>query len=453
MEKSVINNRIQHNANHLGEELQWFTQVFENRLNALVNSEAQGDFTAIPCVTLNHHPSVYQEFVNQYKLEPAERLLLILALIPHIQPQLIDKLFIKYNLDRRKFVELGGLNGTHHGGFIPTGETAVFLLAGDNLAQRFKYSALFSAQSRLIKANIIKLASPLAGEPDLSSPIEVSKELLSLLTVGQPYEPVFNTSFPARQITTSYQFEEVVLAPETEKEIKDIQLWLDHHTVLLNDWGFNKHTNTGFKCLFYGPPGTGKSLTAAALGKKYKLPVYRIELPMVISKYIGETEKNFSAIFDMAQNKNWILFFDEADSLFGKRTQINDSRDRFANQEVSYLLMRMEEYNGLAILATNLKSNIDDAFARRFQSAVHFPMPNYTERIHLWKNNLAGKGILDENIIIEELARNYTLSGANIQNVVRYAALMAISHQSKIIKIEYLFEGIRKEYTKEGKII
>lgn len=453
MEKNIIDNRIQHNANHLSEELQWFSQVFESRLHALIRHEPHIDFVSIPCVHLNHHPSVYQEFVNTYKLAPEERLLLILALIPHIQPQLIDKLLIKHNIDRRKYVEIGGLNGTHHGGFIPTGETAIFLLAGDNLAKRFNYAALLSTHGRLLKSNMLKLASPLAGEPDLSSPIEISKELLSLLTVGQAYEPVFNTSFPAKRITTDYAFEDVILAPETQKEINDIELWLDYHTVLIKEWGFSRQSNAGFKCLFHGPPGTGKSLMAAALGKKHKLPVYRVDLSMVISKYIGETEKNFSTIFDMAQDKNWILFFDEADSLFGKRTQIHDSRDRFANQEVSYLLMRMEEYNGLAILATNLRSNMDDAFARRFQSIVHFPMPNYAERVQLWQKNLHGKGILREDINIEDLAKNYSLSGANIMNVVRHAALMAINHQSKTINAEYLFEGIKKEYTKEGKMI
>jgi AAA+ superfamily predicted ATPase len=453
METKLTDNRIEYNANHLGEELQWFSDVFESRLSALIRHENQADFMTMPPVSLNHHPSVYREFITQYKLTPEERLLLILALIPHIQPQLIDKILTKHNLDRRKVIEVGGLNGTHHGGFIPTGETAIFLLAGNDLAKRFRYSGLLSAQSRLIKNNILKLSQPLANEPDLSSPIEISKEMLSLLTVGKPYEPLFNTNFPAKHITTNYNFEDVVLAPETLKEIKDIELWLDYGKVLLKDWGFGKYINAGYKSLFYGPPGTGKSLLATVLGNKYKMPVYRVDLSLVISKYIGETEKNLSTIFDMAQDKNWILFFDEADSLFGKRTQINDSRDRFANQEVSYLLMRMEEYNGLAILATNLRSNLDDAFARRFQSIVHFPMPNYAERLQLWQKNLEGKGVLDKNVNIEELAQNYAVSGANVLNVVRYASLLAINQNSKIIKSEYLFEGIKKEYQKEGRMI
>ena len=127
--------------------------------------------------------------------------------------------------------------------------------------------------------------------------------------------------------------------------------------------------------LFHGPPGTGKTLTAGLLGKIAQKDVYRIDLSMVISKYIGETEKNLARLFDKAERKDWILFFDEADSLFGKRGQVKDAHDKYANQEVSYLLQRVEAYNGLVILASNFKNNIDEAFLRRFQSIIYFPLP------------------------------------------------------------------------------
>ena len=130
----------------------------------------------------------------------------------------------------------------------------------------------------------------------------------------------------------------------------------------------------GFKALFHGLPGTGKTLTAMLIGKKTGLDIYRVDLSQMVSKYIGETEKNLAKVFDKAEHKNWILFFDEGDALFGKRTNTKDAHDRYANQQVSYLLQRIEEYDGLVILATNLKNNIDDAFLRRFQSIIHFPM-------------------------------------------------------------------------------
>ena len=132
--------------------------------------------------------------------------------------------------------------------------------------------------------------------------------------------------------------------------------------------------------LFYGPPGTGKTLTAGLLGNELEIDVYKVDISMVVSKYIGETEKNLELLFARAADKGWILFFDEADALFGKRTGVRDAHDKYANQEVSFLLQRIEDFNGLIILATNMKNNIDDAFIRRFNSIIRFPLPNAEER-------------------------------------------------------------------------
>src|SRR5690606_1665724 len=152
----------------------------------------------------------------------------------------------------------------------------------------------------------------------------------------------------------------------------------------MKDWGMEKRLNPGFRVLFHGPPGTGKTLTASLLGKYTGKEVYKIDLSMVVSKFIGETEKNLANLFDKAENKDWILFFDEADALFGKRTNVRDAHDKYANQEVSFLLQRTETYAGLVILATNFKNNIDDAFARRFQSHIYFPSPAFGERLKIW---------------------------------------------------------------------
>jgi SpoVK/Ycf46/Vps4 family AAA+-type ATPase len=220
----------------------------------------------------------------------------------------------------------------------------------------------------------------------------------------------------------------------------------------LKEWGFGNKIQDGYKCLFYGPPGTGKSLAAALIGKQNNLPVYRIDLSMVISKYIGETEKNLSRIFDSATNKNWILFFDEADALFGKRSNIQNANDRFANQEVSYLLMRMEEYEGLAILATNFKSNIDKAFLRRFQNIVHFSAPGIEQSIRLWKQSFSDKTILSGDIDLQALAETFSLTGANIMNVARFASIMALKNGNNIITRENVMGGIKRELSKESSL-
>jgi SpoVK/Ycf46/Vps4 family AAA+-type ATPase len=219
----------------------------------------------------------------------------------------------------------------------------------------------------------------------------------------------------------------------------------------MDDWGLGKSVKPGYRSLFYGPPGTGKTLTATLIGAEAGADVYRIDLSMVVSKYIGETEKNLANVFDQAQNKNWILFFDEADALFGKRTQTSSSNDRYANQEISYLLQRVEDFPGVVILATNLKANIDEAFARRFQSVIYFPMPDAEQRLRLWNGVFSRTTPRAADVDLESIAEQFELSGGAIINVMRYAAIKALQDSTPAVTQQYLLDGIAKERLKEGK--
>src|SRR6185436_15956532 len=154
----------------------------------------------------------------------------------------------------------------------------------------------------------------------------------------------------------------LALPDTTLSQLEEIKHWVLYSDQLLHGWGMSRKLRPGFTSLFHGPPGTGKTLSACLLGKHCGTDVYRVDLSMVVSKYIGETEKNLNRVCDMAEHRRWLLFFDEADALFGRRTRVDDAHDRFANQEISYLLQRIEEFDGVIILASNLKSNIDDAF-------------------------------------------------------------------------------------------
>jgi len=205
--------------------------------------------------------------------------------------------------------------------------------------------------------------------------------------------------------------------------------------------------------LFYGPPGTGKTLTACLLGKSTGKDVYRVDLSMIVSKWVGETEKNLGRVFDMAENKDWILFFDEADALFGKRTDTKSSQERYANQEVAYLLQRTEDYPGTVILASNKKGNMDEAFIRRFQSIVYFPMPKPIERLKIWQKAFDCSLYLDEDIDLNKIAVDYEIAGGGIVNIVKYCAIKAAERNDKTVIENDLKDGIRKELLKEGKLL
>jgi SpoVK/Ycf46/Vps4 family AAA+-type ATPase len=224
---------------------------------------------------------------------------------------------------------------------------------------------------------------------------------------------------------------------------------MKHSATVLMDEVLGKKLKPGYRALFYGPSGTGKTLTATLLGKQFQKDVYRIDLSQIVSKYIGETEKNLEKVFLKAENKDWILFFDEADALFGKRTNVKDSHDRYANQEVSYLLQRVEDYPGLIILASNFKSNIDEAFIRRFHTMIHFPLPNAAERLILWEKMMPASYKPEPAVNLKELASKYDLTGAAILNIIYHATLRCLSNKDEFIRLPDMLEAIRLEYKKE----
>jgi SpoVK/Ycf46/Vps4 family AAA+-type ATPase len=207
--------------------------------------------------------------------------------------------------------------------------------------------------------------------------------------------------------------------------LEEIQTFLDHGSTLLEDWGMAARLRPGCRALFHGPPGTGKTLSAALLGKRTGLEVQRVDLSLLVSKYIGETEKNLARVFEQAERQRWILFFDEADALFGKRSDTKDAHDRYANQEVAYLLQRIETFEGVAILASNLHQNLDEAFLRRFEAVVYFPPPRAEERLRLWREGFSTKARVTADL--ERIARQHDLSGGAIINVIRRVSLAAIA--------------------------
>ena len=413
------------NAHSLERDLEWFAGLVNARLSLHFRSNGQDpDIYNMAPPEINPELSAYDSFIAHYNLSFAERFVVILALVPHIKPELLDVFFQKNAQLERGHTQFGGIQGANHGGFIPTGETAMFILAGDNLQARFSLQYLFDGNHFFSTHNIVRLESPNNEEPFLSGVLKISREFLDYFTIGEMRKPNFSAEFPARLITTRLEWDDLVLEPNVIRQIDEIRAWMEHGHTLLEDWDLGKKLRPGYRALFYGPPGTGKTMTACLLGKSLERDVYKIDLSMVVSKYIGETEKNLGKVFEQAEHKQWILFFDEADALFGKRTSVEDAHDRHANQEVSYLLQRIENFDGIIILASNLKSNMDDAFSRRFESIINFQTPKPDERLKIWRNGISAKSRIPESIDLKQIAQKYELSGGSIMNVVRYIIIL-----------------------------
>jgi hypothetical protein len=448
-------NLVADNGRVLAQELDWLEAVMAARFAAYTAQEAIATPVMLPSPPVLHpHEGAYASLVQRLQLGLQERLLLVLALAPYLAPERLDLFLLQNSATGRRFTEFGGLLGQSHAGFLPTVETAMFLLAGTDCRQRVALDALFHASHSLQRQGVLLIEHRHPEEPPLAGALRLSSNGLHHILRGEGQPPSPGPEFPASLITTELDWNDLILDAATLKQIELVGLWLAHGHTLMQDWGLARRLKPGYRALFHGAPGTGKTLTASLLGKRHGVPVYRVDLSRVVSKWIGETEKNLALLFDQAEEQRWILFFDEAEALFGKRSEARSANDRSANQQIAYLLQRLETYSGLAILATNQSAHMDEAFARRFQSAVQFPMPDVPARLRLWRESFASPGFgLASDIDFATLAERYELAGGAIINVLRYAALMAVQRQPAVVHAHDLLDGIRLELQKDGRYL
>jgi len=436
-------------------ELAWLEAVIDIRFAPYSKSgvpTVPGTAAIPPPPKLSRGDGPYADLVRKLAAGPAERLVLALALAPHMAPELLDPFFLLNAATGRRFAEFGGLIGQSHAGFLPTAQTALFLLAGDELAARIAHQLVFSPASSLLRHGTVLIEHRHPDEPPMAAGLRLSARGLHDLLHGGEYAPPPSSDFPATLITTPLEWDDLVLDRVTREQVDVISLWIAHAKKLMVDWGLARRLKPGYRCLFHGEPGTGKTLTASLLGKLHGLPVYRVDISRVVSKWIGETEKNLAALFDQAEDRNWILFFDEADALFGRRTESNSANDRSANQQIAYLLQRLEIYSGIAILATNQHGHLDEAFARRFQASVRFGMPDAAARSRLWRDNFAGVPVAAD-VDFDKLAKQNELAGGSIINVLRHAALLATRRRPAVVHAVDLMDGVRLELRKEGQYL
>lgn len=257
----------------------------------------------------------------------------------------------------------------------------------------------------------------------------------------------------AKKIFPKRIWSDLVLHKDTLAQLREFCQQVRYHTKVYRDWGFDQRLSLGkgIIALFSGPSGTGKTLSAEILANELGLDLYKVDLSCVVSKYIGETEKNLSRVFQDAQESNAILFFDEADALFGKRSEVKDAHDRYANIEINYLLQRVEEYEGAIILASNMSKNIDAAFLRRMHFCIEFPFPDENHRFRIWQGIFPSQAPLTDNLDFEFIARKFKIAGGNIKNVALAAAFRA-AENGGIISMEHLMLGMKREYQKLGKV-
>jgi SpoVK/Ycf46/Vps4 family AAA+-type ATPase len=319
-------------------------------------------------------------------------------------------------------------------------------LDADRLADLFPFSGKGIRQIASLTATRSALRNPDVPNPQMSDVLAAARDLTTP-----------NLQRFALMIEPRYGWDDLVLPEDRMRQLHAIASRLRFRSIVHRDWDLGKKLarGRGLSVLFSGPTGAGKTMAADVLASELSLHLFQIDLSTVVSKYIGETERNLSAIFHEAELSQSLLFFDEADALFGKRTEVKDAHDRYANIEVNYLLQRIEQYEGLVVLATNFQKNLDEAFLRRLHHVVEFPFPDEDARERIWRLHLAGKAPKADDLDYGFLASQFQLSGGSIRNVVVEAAFLAAEEKGVKgpISIGHIIEALKHEYQKQGKLV
>lgn len=433
------------------EQIQKLFTYLEEVITWRINNPLEDFNVGAPEFKSNEHKGFQLgNYISGKRLTNQEVVILLMALLPRLDPSLLKRIFLEFPSSA-----LFDYCSTNDNGrlFYPTIQAVQYVLGGESILERLKALDYFNPDSILMKEELIVFQSSAQEHVPMNGQLSVHQEAFNTIVLGVESLPKMSNDFPAELLHTGRSWNDLILPQTTLDELQSIEAWYNSSRILMEDWDMQKKLKPGFRVLFYGEPGTGKTLAASLLGKYTQRPVFRVDVSMLVSKYIGETEKQLAKLFDKAENKNWILFFDEADAIFGKRTNVRDAHDKYANQEVSYLLQRIETFSGLIILASNFKNNMDKAFTRRFHSCIKFNNPKHEERLQIWQQNLP-KQLQLEDINLNQIAKRYELTGSNIMNIIQDVSLKTIASNDTDYKVslEMLLESIKKEYVKEDKI-
>jgi len=427
---------------NLQEQFRWLEILLEERVADLSNIIHYQD-VEMPAVANVEAWQEYQMFDTE------EIVITLLAFASSFMPSIFD-IFKKAEQTTSEPSLLGCLKNQESNTYHPTTRTALFLLAGKNIEKRVQIiQKYFQERSKLFQLNILKPFMKDVVSEDC--PLEISSEFLYAMSLNQKFQYSFSSNFPASLYTTEETWDDLVLNPSVQGNLEDVKMWMKHYPELNTNPLYKG--SKGLKVLFWGESGTGKTVSVGILGKETGKDVYRIDLSQIVSKYVGETEKNLKQIFDLAQNKDWILFFDEGDALLGKRTDNKSANDRYGNQEIAYLLQRMEDFEGVLFLCTNKKDNLDDAFKRRFHLRFEFSQPFPTVRYEIWIK--AFEEFSFKNVPVEYASDKLKdMNGAWIKSFARYCKVQAMnigSPEGYIFDSERFFRTLRNFYMVQGR--
>ncbi|ANQ50153.1 ATP-binding protein [Flammeovirga sp. MY04] len=387
----------------------------------------------------------------RYNLSYEEELLIIIAYAWEYKP-LIFEPFIKAFKDLKFKSIFGGYLEKERQFFIPSVQTVIKLLFHDEVERNDFYLKVIDPTYHLVKNGVIEWVDYIDTTKSIfNKGIRLSLSFQEYILGGGEPRLDHETDFPARLIDTKASFEDVVLNKKTKEDIEPFEKLLSIRPKLTEYPDLSSKINTNQIVVFTGSPGTGKSFTATTIGKKYGMPTYRLDISKVVSKYIGEFEKAMEKVFNRLDDHNCILFIDEADAIFSKRTEnVSDVKEKYANQEMSYLLQRIETFNGVVVLASNvqdIRSHVDKAMLRRISYIIEFPFPLEEERKVLWENAFPSQYTISSELI-SDLARNYQLSGANIKSVSTQVLIELLADNVTDISFEKIEPALKREFFK-----
>ncbi len=455
-------------------EINWLLQIIGYRFRNFNSQEDfevfQGEmdfqYSMIQIPNLDE-ASHYGSWVIEHQLSSQDRLFMSVVMAMSLNDALFFALLELLKLPIIS-VYVGGLTQNNGRRFLPTVQTILYLLAGTDLKKQAEYQLYFRSKAILIQKSGIQLKSSQSMRTGYDDIIDEWKNLLvSLDPVVWQYflgadmpQPEENKQLPLTLLETSLSLDELVLKDSVMKQLQPIIAFARNGRNFFEDPNISAGFKKGFIVLLHGEPGTGKTLIASTIGKYVGLKTYQLEVAQVISKYIGETSQNMSKVFDeLERTINWlqgepsILFVDEADAIMGKRSEVKDSKDRYANLDVSFLLQRLEKFPGVVILATNFHQNLDDAFKRRIQNQIYIPQPEAPERTQLWTNYLPNHLYYPSENFATHMGEKFALTGAQINNILKQASIIAFSEGAYTLEfIQHIEPAIKSEYIKMGKV-